>query len=197
VGQSVRNLVSTPLATARVAAAGGLPIPQGLQVLELAEHVDERGVFREIFRDDWAASPRPVQWNMVRSRPNVLRGFHAHIRHADYLTMASGEMVLGLHDLRPGSASFGLSAMLRLEADDPHLVAIPAGVGHGFYFPREAVHVYGVSEAFDGSDEFGCGWNDPALHLPWPCAAPMLSERDRTAGSYAALAETIRGQVVG
>ena len=41
-----------------------------------------------------------TQWNMVRSRPNVLRGVHAHRQHIDYLTMVSGIMILGLQDLR-------------------------------------------------------------------------------------------------
>jgi dTDP-4-dehydrorhamnose 3,5-epimerase-like enzyme len=133
---------------------------------------------------------------MVRSRPNVLRGFHGHIHHLDYLTMASGEMILGLRDFRPTSRTYGLAAMLRLQGDDPHLVVLPPAVGHGFYFPAAAVHFYGVSQAFDGSDEFGCRWDDPALQLNWPCTAPILSERDQTAGSFEALAALLRGQCV-
>lgn len=66
-------------------------------------------------------------------------------------------------------------------------MVVPPGVCHGFYFPSPSTHIYGVSEAWDGSDEFGCAWDDPALNLAWPCEAPVLSERDRTAGPFAEL----------
>jgi len=164
----------------------------GLKVAELNDHADERGAFRELFRESWALSEPPAQWNMVRSQPNVLRGVHAHHLHVDYLTVASGVMILGLHDLRRHSPTCGLSAMLRLEGEDPHLVVVPAGVAHGFYFPVASLHIYGVSAEFDGGDHFGCRWDDPALNLRWPCAAPILSHRDRTAGSREALAAAVQ-----
>jgi dTDP-4-dehydrorhamnose 3,5-epimerase len=176
------------LPTARDACEGRSALPQGVNVIQLSDHADERGVFRELFRNSWAVSDSPVQWNMVSSRGNVLRGVHAHPGHVDHLTMAAGEMILGLHDLRPDSPTFRLSLMLWLQAEDPHLIEIARGVAHGFYFPEPAVHIYGVSKAFAGADGFACRWDDPALNLDWPCEAPILSERDRAAGSYAALA---------
>jgi dTDP-4-dehydrorhamnose 3,5-epimerase len=121
---------------------------------------------------------------MVRSHANVFRGVHVHRKHVDYLTIAMGEMVLGLHDLRPASPTYRASSLLRLQADDPHLVVIPVGVAHGFYFPAPALTIYSVTHAFDGTDEFGCQWDDPALGLDWPCRQPILSPRDRAAGSY-------------
>jgi len=159
-----------------------------VRIVELVDHTDARGVFRELFRNAWAPSDPPVQWNMAWSKPNVLRGVHAHPAHVDYLTMASGEMLLGLHDFRPAAPTFGLSAMLRLQAEDPHLIELPPGVGHGFYFAVAAVHVYGVSKPFTGPDAFSCRWDEPDLKLPWPCDAPILSERDRTSGPYRDLA---------
>jgi dTDP-4-dehydrorhamnose 3,5-epimerase len=166
-------------------------LPAGVEIHALRDHRDNRGVFREIYRQTWSAQASALQWNMVRSEANVLRGVHAHRVHADYLTLAYGEMILGLHDARPESSSRGRSILLRLEADDPHLVIVPPGVCHGFYFARPAMHIYGVSSVWDGSDEFGCAWNDPALDLAWPCDAPLLSERDVCAGSYADLCATL------
>jgi dTDP-4-dehydrorhamnose 3,5-epimerase len=166
-------------------------LPSGVEIHAIREHLDERGAFREIWRQSWSDQPAAVQWNMVRSQPNVLRGVHAHVQHVDFLTVAAGEMILGLHDPRRAAPSCGRSLLLRLEASDPHLVVIPPGVCHGFYFPTASTHIYGVSRAWDGADEFGCAWDDPALNLAWPCAGPILSERDRTAGSYAELVETL------
>ena len=165
-----------------------------MELHPLCDHVDTRGAFREIWRQAWSPKAPPAQWNMVRSEANVLRGVHAHARHVDYLTMATGEMILGLHDPRRGSPSFGRSVLLRLAADDPCMVVVPPGVCHGFYFPQPAMHVYGVSEAWDGSDELGCAWNAAELGLAWPCAAPMLSARDRDAGSYAELCAALQAR---
>ena len=173
-------------------AAKAQALPAGVQIHSLRDHADARGSFRELYRQDWSREPAAVQWNMVRSEAGVLRGVHAHVRHVDYLTMAMGEMILGLHDPRSASATFGRSVLLRLQASEGCLVVLPAGVCHGFYFPAPAIHVYGVSEAWDGSDEFGCAWDAPELNLAWPCEAPVLSERDRTAGSYAELCATLR-----
>lgn len=178
--------------TAREVIAGRLSIPDGVRLLELEDHADERGVFRELYRDAWAADVTPVQWNMAWSKPNVLRGVHVHTDHVDHLTVAIGEMILGVHDFRPDSPTAGVSAMLRLLGDDPHLVEIPPGVGHGFYFPVASAHVYGVSRAFDGHDGLACRWDDPQLGFAWPTAAPLLSRRDQAAADYRTVAEGLR-----
>ena len=64
---------------------------------------------------------------------------------------------------------------------------IPPGVAHGFYFPEGGAHLYAVDKYFDGSDEYGCMFNDPALELSWPHATPLLSERDQRLPSLADL----------
>ena len=168
-----------------------LPLPLGVQLLALRTFSDDRGAFTELFRDEWAIQPRPVQWNIVHSKANVLRGVHVHHRHGDALTAIAGELVLGLRDLRKTSPTYGLTSMFRLIGTSLHLACIPVGVAHGFYFPEPATHVYGVSKAFDGSDEFGCQWDDPALELDWPCDAPTISQRDRDAGSLRELMNTL------
>jgi dTDP-4-dehydrorhamnose 3,5-epimerase len=113
---------------------------RGVIVRELVPHADTRGVFTELYRDEWGLGPRPVQWNAVASGANVLRGFHCHLRHSDIVTVVTGTMVLGLHDLRPGSATESATALLTVPARTV-VVAVPPGVAHGFFFPEESVHV--------------------------------------------------------
>jgi len=86
----------------------------GVFVHLLVPHEDSRGCFTEIYRDSWLTSFRSVQWSLVDSRARTLRGVHVHKRHHDYLMALSGTLLLGLHDLRPDSASNGKSAMLTL-----------------------------------------------------------------------------------
>ena len=60
-------------------------------------------------------------------------------------------------------------------------MAIPPGVAHGFQALTEATLLYMVTEPYDGTDEHGFGFDDPALGLSWPLANPLVSDRDRTA----------------
>ena len=153
-------------------------------------HRDHRGQFTEVYREAWYESPHPVQWNVVSSEANVLRGFHCHVRHADALTVAAGSMVLGLHDLRPGSRTFGTALTILLPALSM-TVAIDPGVAHGFYFPEPSVHVYAVSEYWNETDELRCRWDDPEVEIDWPCSAPLLSENDARAGSFSAMRDLV------
>ena len=82
-----------------------LPIGTSLRVLE--PHRDPRGSFTELFRGEWNQGVAPVQWNAVRSDIGVLRGVHAHLRHADYLTVPIGRATVGLRDLRRWSDTLG------------------------------------------------------------------------------------------
>ena len=168
------------------------PLPTGVGFRALTTHHDSRGEFTELNRASWNLAT-PMQWNMVHSRPNVLRGVHVHRLHEDLLTVTAGEMILGLQDLRTSTPTHGLTAMVCLTFDEPHVVTIPPGVAHGFYFTMPSCHIYSVTHEFDGSDELGCHWRDPLLSLRWPGNDPQLSERDRKAGSFSAMVAALNG----
>lgn len=157
-----------------------------IQVVRLTPHPDSRGVLSEIYRREWGL-PVLAQMNLVVSEPNALRGVHFHEGHEDYLLVISGVLVLGLHDLRPGSPTCGESALIGLTGNPRQAVRIPIGVGHGFYFPEPTTYVYGLTAPWSPEGERGCRWDDPELDIPWPCTDPILSERDAQAGSLADL----------
>jgi dTDP-4-dehydrorhamnose 3,5-epimerase len=168
-------------------------LPAGVHLRELLPHDDDRGAFTELFRDSWELDVAPVQWNVVRNSPNVLRGVHVHHRHADYLTVIAGRATIGLADLREESPTDGLSAVVELDADSPAALVIPPGVAHGFYFGGPSLHVYGVSHEWDPGDELGCRWDDPHLRIAWPCTRPLISPRDAALGSVSELRAALRG----
>lgn len=153
-------------------------------VRELDPHIDGRGRFTEIYRASWNDAPTNLQWNCVHSDAGVLRGVHVHALHHDYLFVAAGTLVLGLHDIRPESATYASSDMIVIEAERPLGIAIPPGVCHGFYFPVPTIHVYAVSSYWNSADELGCRFDCPELGLDWPDRAPKLSDRDINACDY-------------
>jgi dTDP-4-dehydrorhamnose 3,5-epimerase len=140
--------------------------------------VDGRGTFSEIFREEWDTGIRPVQWNVVRSRPGVLRGVHVHVRHEDYLVLLEGRATIGLKDLRERSPTAGLAAAVELREAESRAIRIPTGVAHGFFFHEPSLHVYSVSRYWDPEDELACRWDDPDLGIPWSVSPRFLSRRD-------------------
>ena len=146
---------------------------------------------REVYRGDWQLDVAPAQWNFVLSKPNTLRGVHAHLGHWDYLHVVSGEMLLGLHDLRPGSPTYRMAVQCRLAGDRPGAIAIPPGVAHGFYFASATTYFYALSHYWTSTGDLGCRWDDPALGLSWPTSDPLLSQRDANASSYEELAKAV------
>jgi dTDP-4-dehydrorhamnose 3,5-epimerase len=168
-----------------------LNLPVGVEVHELTAHRDDRGVFTELFREEWNTAAEPIQWNSVRSNAGVLRGVHVHLVHDDYLTMAHGRMTLGLCDLRPGSETYRQALTLDLDSESPRAVAIPHGVAHGFYFEEDSIHVYAVSHYWSLDDELGCRWDDSGLAIPWTHEEAHISQRDADLQSLDQLIEQL------
>jgi dTDP-4-dehydrorhamnose 3,5-epimerase len=186
---------------------------RGVRFGRLVRHADPRGSFRELWRasafpaltsDDTGAppgtQPRFVQANLSTSAPGVLRGLHCHRRQLDYWVVASGRAFVALVDVRSlldGSDGRPIVETAELAADD--WVAIPTGVAHGFLALEALELLYLVTNEYDGSDELGFAWDDPAVAVPWPRlnatadGGPILSERDRSNPSLADLVAGLRG----
>ena len=141
-------------------------------------HVDDRGSFLEIFRED-LLGVRFVQANHSRSSQGVLRGLHYHRRQADAWYVMNGEAQAMLADLRTPGSSPAVRAV-DLVADRPQVLYIPPGVAHGFLAITDVDLIYWVTGYYDASDEFGVAWDDPTLAAPWRIREPILSGRDRT-----------------
>ena len=184
----------------------------GVRFGAIARHGDVRGSFRELWRASTfprldpaeagappGADPRFVQANLSTSAAGVLRGLHIHRRQLDYWTVSSGRAFVALVDVRPVVAGHGraLVETRELAADD--WVVIPTGVAHGFLALEPLELLYLVTNEYDGSDELGFAWDDPAVDVPWPPVSgtpdgrPILSERDQSNPSLAELVARLRG----
>jgi dTDP-4-dehydrorhamnose 3,5-epimerase len=169
---------------------------------------DQRGSFREL----WRASRQPpltpestgqpdaqfVQANLSTSAAGVLRGLHYHRRQLDYWVVASGRAFVALVDVRPVVAGSGAPIVETRELAPDDNVVIPAGVAHGFLALEPLELLYLVTNEYDGSDELGFAWDDPAVAVPWPSVGqtldrrPILSERDHTNPSLTELVARLR-----
>jgi dTDP-4-dehydrorhamnose 3,5-epimerase len=168
--------------------------PQGLLLLRTPVHRDERGFFRERFRTECLAElglpARFAQENHARSEPGVLRGLHYQHRppQGKLVGVIRGRVWDVAVDLRPGSPAFGRHSGVELDGEDGQLLWVPPGFAHGYcVLGGEAADVvYLTDAAYDPAGEGGIRWDDPELGIPWPLHDPILSERDRNLGSFAA-----------
>ncbi len=153
----------------------------GIKFARLQVWADDRGRFLETFRKEWfpERSWEIVQTNCSHSKANVLRGLHYHHRQVDYWFVPCGMIRVALVDLRRSSPSRGASQTVEIGDDNPMGIFIPVGVAHGFVALTDATLTYLVDNYYDGSDEHGVAWNDPALGVDWGVSAPILSPRDR------------------
>ena len=183
----------------------------GVRFGRVTRHADERGSFRELWRasafgelrseDAGAdgADVRFVQSNVSTSATGVLRGLHYHRRQLDYWVVVSGRAFIALVDVRPLMTGVGRPVVETRELEPDESVVIPAGVAHGFLALEPLEVFYLVTNEFDGSDELGFAWDDPAVGVPWPALAmtpdgrPILSDRDRSNPSLADLVADLRG----
>jgi dTDP-4-dehydrorhamnose 3,5-epimerase len=185
---------------------------QGVRFGAVQRHGDTRGSFRELWRASAfgaldraetgappGSEPRFVQSNISTSSAGVLRGLHYHRRQLDYWVVNSGRAFVALVDVRPILAGLGSAVVETRELAADQTVVIPAGVAHGFLALEPLELVYLVTNEFDGTDELGFAWDDPAVAVPWPQVPgtpdgrPILSDRDRTNPPLAELIVQLHG----
>lgn len=160
----------------------------GVLVITPMRHDDHRGFFSELYRAPLYASvgivSTFVQVNQSTSHPRVLRGLHYQLHHPQekLVTVSRGRIWDVAVDLRRSSPTFGRWTACELSAENRHQIFVPAGFAHGFVTlgDEPADVIYFCSRLYAPDDEYGVRWDDPDLAIPWPCTAPILSERDAT-----------------
>ncbi len=181
----------------------------GVRWGRVERHGDLRGSFRELWRasafgsigaaDAGIPDARFAQANLSSSAQGVLRGLHFHRRQLDHWIVARGRAWVALVDVRAmvaGQADRPIVEARELAEDGT--VTIPTGVAHGFLALDPLELVYLVTNEYDGTDELGFAWDDPAAAVPWPRVAgtldgrPILSQRDLANPSLTALVERLR-----
>ncbi len=148
---------------------------------------DARGYFIETWHEQRYAAVGIelafVQDNLSRSARGILRGLHLQHPNAQgkLVYVLEGEVFDVAVDVRVGSPNFGKWTGALLSGADHRQLWIPPGFAHGFCVTSEnAMFAYKCTALYSAADELGVAWNDPALAIPWPVAAPQLSAKDAT-----------------
>lgn len=157
----------------------------GLLVVDPVIRADERGSFHESWQLErytaWGLPRRWVQDNVSHSMHGVLRGLH--FQHpggqGKLVSVLYGEILDVAVDVRRGSPHFGRGASVALSRANGRQLYVPAGFAHGFVVLSDVATVhYKCTEYYRPESEHVLRWDDPALDLDWPIAAPVLSAKD-------------------
>lgn len=147
---------------------------------------DERGFFAMHYRQDLYEAggvPGPfVQSSLSRSAAGILRGLHYQLdpeAQGKLVRCARGEIFDVAVDLRRSSPTFGHWVGRTLSETNRRLLYIPPGFAHGFCVVSDGADVeYRQSRYYAPERERGIRWDDPAIGIVWPVAAPRLAPRD-------------------
>lgn len=166
---------------------------KGAFVIGLEKRGDERGFFARVFcqrefEQHGLVSGFVQVNNSLSGQKGTLRGMHYQLApraETKLVRCIRGALYDVILDLRPGSATFGVSFGIELSADNRQMLYVPKGFAHGFITLSENTEAfYFVDEFYAPEYERIVRWNDPRFNIRWPAAPENLSDKDRNARDF-------------
>jgi len=105
---------------------------EGVKIIKLTPHVDERGFLIEILRKDASHFKQFAQIYLTTCNPGVVKAWHAHKKQTDNLFLVKGSIKIGLYDGREDSPTYKETATIVISELNYQLVQIPPFIWHGF-----------------------------------------------------------------
>ena len=142
----------------------------GVKIIPLKTHKDDRGFFREIFRFSKDFGELPIgQLSHSLVKKNIIKCWHAHKYQSQWNYVINGSIKVGLFDNRDNSATFRKTMEFNV-GDSPSSVAyfFPPGVYHGYKCVEGPLNiVYVTSGTYDLSDELRKSNEDLKINFSW------------------------------
>jgi dTDP-4-dehydrorhamnose 3,5-epimerase len=161
-----------------------------VMLIEPTRHGDARGFFSETWSRR-ALAQHGLDIDFVQdnhafsAQPGVLRGLHfqrAPSAQGKLVRVARGAILDVAVDIRQGSPTYGQHVAEMLSAANWRQLWVPRGFAHGYLTLEPDTEVlYKTDDYYDRDADGGIAWDDPALGIDWGHAAPILSDKDRTA----------------
>tara|TARA_B100001013_G_C24376509_1_gene350328 strand:- start:94 stop:624 length:531 start_codon:yes stop_codon:yes gene_type:complete len=154
----------------------------GLKIIKGVNHYDNRGYFRETYKNNFFKNKKLIFWCMSKSKKNVVRGLHLQKKNqqAKFISVIKGKIFDVALDLRKESKTYGKQYSIILSDKNVTSIFIPTGFAHGFCgLESDNIVFYGCSNYRSKKNEIGILWNDKALKIKWPIKRPIISTKDK------------------
>lgn len=129
---------------------------EGVQVVNILSHNDERGYFREVFRFSEMFPDISIgQLSHSMAKAGVVKGWHGHKYQSQWNYLVCGKLKVALYDNRPSSPSYQEKMELAID-NSKGLIGyfFPPGVLHGYRCIEGPMNIiYVTSGTYDLDDE--------------------------------------------
>ena len=153
-----------------------------LRIIKGINHYDNRGYFRETFKNSFFKNKNFIFWCISNSKKNVLRGLHLQTKFKQdkFVSVMKGKIFDVVLVLRKKSNTYGKYHSIILSDKNSTSLFIPAGFAHGYCcLENENIVLYGLTNYRSKKNELGILWNDKTLKIKWPTTKPILSKKDK------------------
>ena len=155
---------------------------KGLKIINGLKFSDDRGYFREIFKNKIIKKQDLIFWCMSTSKKDVLRGLHLQHQNSQgkFVSVVKGKILDVAVDCRYNSKTFGKHFKIILSENNCKALFIPAGFAHGFLsLSKENTVFYGCSNYRSAKSELTINWLDPDIKIKWPKNKKIISKKDK------------------
>ena len=143
---------------------------EGIKIVDLKTHKDERGFFKEILRikkDAKNFDKGQLSHSFVKK--NILKAWHAHKYQSQWNYVINGAIKVALYDLRKNSTT--QHKYFEFYAGDNYqniAYFFPPGVLHGYLCINGPMNIlYFTSGEYDLNDEIRLSVNDKNIEYKW------------------------------
>ena len=154
---------------------------KNLLIIKTDIYKDHRGFFKEV--EKFKILKKKFIFDCLSfSKKNTLRGLHLQTKkpQAKIITVAQGEILDVVVDLRKKSKTYGKHFSIKMSHDSDYSLFIPEGFAHGFIcLSKTCLVYYKCTNYRDQKSEITLKWNDKDLKIKWPIKNPILSKKDR------------------
>lgn len=123
------------------------------------------------------------------AQKGTLRGIHfqkGDAAQAKLVRCGKGAVLDVAVDLREGSPTYKKWVAVELSAENKRQLLIPRGFGHGFLTLTDNVEfLYKEDNLYLPETDRNILWHDPELGIDWGIEAPILSDKDQKAPTFA------------
>lgn len=141
---------------------------EGVKIINLETHNDERGFFREVIRFSEQfenISIGQLSHSMVNE--DIIKGWHGHLFQSQWNYVLSGQINVALYDNRPDSISYKNKMEFGVgEYEHPKLYFFPCGILHSYLCIKGPMQIiYVTSGTYDEKDEIRIDLNDNNINF--------------------------------